>query len=423
MLVCLQLDQEIEKRTRTLRELQKDQEKSQRDFLYSSVNQSTNTSRIHIDLKLEIVETGRRKDLIGGADVTKEEVEREEERVRERKREKERKEVEGLEEFKEIKEIKEIEEEFKVLGGRYRTFKINEIHQNSCIEMRTKMKLDEKEVMIDNFNCNDENKMKTLIETEKLKLKDDTEKEKNKGVKKKEREEGKDKSKSKNDVIRINKIKNELEIINLLKAAQKGFFSYIITVSMNNGTSWIESSENIIICQKNILSSLQFSSSPTSSSSSSLPSLYSNFNCDHNNNYLDSDFNFELSSIAEKLKLKSSNEICALSLFAPIIIPTDYLVDSPSSSGIKSTNQLVSEKNNRNKNNNYYDDYDYNNDNHNHNDNNHNNDNIRKSSSEDTINTTIRPILDIVGIKINCFKNSISAIKMFLNARVIVSNV
>ena len=56
MLVCLQLDQEIEKRTRTLRELQKDQEKSQRDFLYSSVNQSTNTSRIHIDLKLEIVE-------------------------------------------------------------------------------------------------------------------------------------------------------------------------------------------------------------------------------------------------------------------------------------------------------------------------------------------------------------------------------
>ena len=81
-------------------------------------------------------------------------------------------------------------------------------------------------------------------------------------------------------------------------------------------------------------------------------------------------------------------------------------------------------KNNNNSNN--YDNNNNNNDNNN-NDNNDNNDsnddNKRKSSSEDTINTTIRPILDIVGIKINCFKNSISAIKMFLNARVIVSNV
>ena len=35
--------------------------------------------------------------------------------------------------------------------------------------------------------------------------------------------------------------------------------------------------------------------------------------------------------------------------------------------------------------------------------------------------TNIRPILDVIGIKINSFKNSISAIKMFLSARIIVS--
>ena len=41
--------------------------------------------------------------------------------------------------------------------------------------------------------------------------------------------------------------------------------------------------------------------------------------------------------------------------------------------------------------------------------------------SEYNKKTNIRPILNVVGIKINSYKNSISAIKMFLSARIIVS--
>ena len=38
-------------------------------------------------------------------------------------------------------------------------------------------------------------------------------------------------------------------------------------------------------------------------------------------------------------------------------------------------------------------------------------------------NFYIRPVLDVVGIKINSFKNSVSAIKMFLSARIKVNNI
>ena len=104
-------------------------------------------------------------------------------------------------------------------------------------------------------------------------------------------------------------------------------------------------------------------------------------------------------SVQDSLKLLSSDKICSLSQFAPITIPTDSLIDPIDSAQNDFLNFDEGTE-------------------------------VRKNINEgiedfpsNSNNFYIRPILDVVGIKINSFKNSVSAIKMFLSARIKVNNI
>ena len=198
------------------------------------------------------------------------------------------------------------------------------------------------------------------------------------------------------NIIRINEIKKHLEIIEILKATQRGLLSYIRAVSMNNGATWVEASDRIKKNEVNMKSILQLTfnssfydtlhlSSTSSSSSSSSSSPNSEKHAEE--------------SVQDSLKLLSSDKICSLSQFAPITIPTDSLIDPIDSAQNDFLNFDEGTE-------------------------------VRKNINEgiedfpsNSNNFYIRPVLDVVGIKINSFKNSVSAIKMFLSARIKVNNI
>lgn len=84
------------------------------------------------------------------------------------------------------------------------------------------------------------------------------------------------------------------DILILLRASQRSFFSYIRAVSMNNGASWIEAEQAIeasTIHMKAAITSFQ-----------------------------------PATSLIDHLRVKNSHEICELSLHPPIYIPTDSLI-------------------------------------------------------------------------------------------------
>ena len=339
----IQLDYEIEKRIKILRELQRDQEIYEYELRYSVAYHSTHRSE-HEEVEMS----------------TK--VERDQ-RVEVGRREKEKKEEdkEGVEE-----EIRRRGGEERggsggggshtggdhiIYGGRRRTSKINKID----VEM-----------------TDSSNQMKFEKEKE-LKAE---------------------------NIIRINEIKKHLEIIEILKATQRGLLSYIRAVSMNNGATWVEASDRIKKNEENMKSILQLTfnssfydtlhlSSTTSSSSSSSPCASSYPNSEK----------YAEESVQDSLKFLSSDKICSLSQFAPITIPTDSLIDPIDSAQNDFLNFDEGTE-------------------------------VRKNINEgiedfpsNSNNFYIRPVLDVVGIKINSFKNSVSAIKMFLSARIKVNNI
>jgi hypothetical protein len=84
------------------------------------------------------------------------------------------------------------------------------------------------------------------------------------------------------------------DIITLLRASQRSFFSYIRAVSMNNGASWIEAEQAIEVSTVHMKAAIT-SFQPTT-------------------------------SLIDHLRIKNSHEICELSLHPPIYIPTDSLI-------------------------------------------------------------------------------------------------
>lgn len=196
----------------------------------------------------------------------------------------------------------------------------------------------------------------------------------------------------------VNKRMNILrDILNFLEAAKRGFHSTILCVSMNNGSNWAESSAAISRSTEKIKQILPLS----------FPSKNINENChERNSNAVRNDANNSFKnigeeksiclSIAESLGLLSAQEINALGLVAPIIIATDSPISTTTLTSI-TLKDNPSQK---------YDSSCL-------------HDNPARS---DLYNGRNRPILDVAGIKLSCFKNAISAIKMFLSAPITVTN-
>ena len=335
------MDYEIEKRIKILRELQRDQEIYEYELRYSVAYHSTHRSEheeVEMSTKVERdqrVEVGRRE-----KEKKEEDKEGVEEEIRRGGGEERRGSGGGRGSHTGGNHI--------IYGGRHRTSKIDK----TDVEM-----------------TDSSNQMKFEKEKE-LKAE---------------------------NIIRINEIKKHLEIIEILKATQRGLLSYIRAVSMNNGATWVEASDRIKKNEENMKSILQLtfnssfydtlhlSSTSSSSSSSSSSSPNSEKHAEE--------------SVQDSLKLLSSDKICSLSQFAPITIPTDSLIDPIDSAQNDFLNFDEGTE-------------------------------VRKNINEgiedfpsNSNNFYIRPILDVVGIKINSFKNSVSAIKMFLSARIKVNNI
>ena len=196
------------------------------------------------------------------------------------------------------------------------------------------------------------------------------------------------------NIIRINEIKKHLEIIEILKATQRGLLSYIRAVSMNNGATWVEASDRIKKNEVNMKSILQLTFNSSFYDTLHLSSTSSSSSSSSSNSEKHAE-----ESVQDSLKLLSSDKICSLSQFAPITIPTDSLIDPIDSAQNDFLNFDEGTE-------------------------------VRKNINEgiedfpsNSNNFYIRPVLDVVGIKINSFKNSVSAIKMFLSARIKVNNI
>ena len=164
-------------------------------------------------------------------------------------------------------------------------------------------------------------------------------------------------------------------VINALQAVHKGLHAMIRDVSLSNGSSWAEATTAIMTSEQKIklmLPEAYITPSPS--------------------NGMQGWTSFEPISVQASLRLRSSVEIAALCLVAPIIIATDCTVNlttmlSPEEtcSNARSQGHSVS---------------------------------IDSPASH----TSITPVLDVVGIKVSSFKNAISAIKLFLSARITVTN-
>lgn len=171
-------------------------------------------------------------------------------------------------------------------------------------------------------------------------------------------------------------------VINALKAIHKGLHAMIRDVSMSNGSSWTDATSAVMTSEQKIKLMLPEAFIISSSSSSS----------DIEAAGMQGLTSFEPISVQASLRLRSSAEIAALSLVAPIIIATDCPVNRTTLPTPEGTS---------------------------------NNAGCQGHSVDidsPASHTSIMPVLDVVGIKVSSFKNAISAIKMFLSARITVTN-
>ena len=184
------------------------------------------------------------------------------------------------------------------------------------------------------------------------------------------------------------------DILNFLEAAKKGLHSTILSVSINNGSNWAESSAAMLRSTERIKDILPLSFPDRNNPQRNTITVRKDENNSFENIGLEKSSTFL--SIAESLRLSSFQEISALSLVAPIIIATDSFLNPTTLSPLISKNNLSQENSTSSLHN-----------------------NLVKLGALPGRN---RPILDVARIKLGCFKNAISAIKMFLSAPVIVTN-
>ena len=175
------------------------------------------------------------------------------------------------------------------------------------------------------------------------------------------------------------------ELIETLRAAQRGLHSMIRAVSLSNGSSWIEASTALDDSTRLLKLALPLSFPATPPSANIAYPPFSD-----GERGVETGFGPAPLSIVESLRLKSPEDICALGLWAPIIIATDRAATS--TLDLKgSVGQIPAS--------------------------------LHPCTPPSRAYTVrVKPVLDVVGVKVCSFKNSISAIKMFLSARTIVSN-
>jgi hypothetical protein len=184
------------------------------------------------------------------------------------------------------------------------------------------------------------------------------------------------------------------EKIDTLLAAQRALYSMIRAVSLSNGSTWIESSAALEESVRLIKGALPLSF-PAAAAAAAIAAPSSHT---AHPSVTGREGGWEGAtglgpaplSVIDSLKLKSPHDICALSLFAPMIIATDRIAPSTLTSE-RSVGQIPDPLQ----------------------------PNKSSSSKEEIVHR--KPVLDVVGVKISSFKNSISAIKMFMSARVIVT--
>ena len=166
-------------------------------------------------------------------------------------------------------------------------------------------------------------------------------------------------------------------VINALQAVQKGLHAMIQDVSLSNGSSWAEAATAIMASEQNIKSMLPEAfliPSPVISGTQGVQGQMS----------------FQPISVQASLRLRSAAEIAALSLIAPIVISTDCTFNTFTCT-VRTTDESIMQDH-------------------------------RVHVDSPASHTSIIPVLDVVGIKVSSFKNALSAIKMFLSARITVTN-
>jgi hypothetical protein len=169
-------------------------------------------------------------------------------------------------------------------------------------------------------------------------------------------------------------------VINALQAVQRGLHAMIMDVSRSNGSSWAEANLAITACEQKIKSMLTeaFITPSTALDAQGVRGHTS----------------FQPISVQASLHLRSAAELAALSLIAPIVIATDYMVNPtslPSATGTTDNPETRGHS-------------------------------VHADSPAAAPLTSINPVLDVVGIKVSSFQNAISGIKMFLSARITVTN-
>ena len=163
-------------------------------------------------------------------------------------------------------------------------------------------------------------------------------------------------------------------VINALQAVRRGLHAMIQDVSLSNGSSWADAATAIMTSEKKIKSMLP--------EAFVIPSP---------SNGMQGWTLFEPISVQASLRLRSGAEIAALCFVAPIIIATDCTVNLASMPTPEGTSN-----------------------------------NAGSQGSSVSIDSpaspkSITPVLDVVGIKVSSFKNALSAIKLFLSARITVT--
>jgi hypothetical protein len=131
---------------------------------------------------------------------------------------------------------------------------------------------------------------------------------------------------------------------------------------MNNGASWIEAEKAIEVSTVHIKAAVS---------------------------------SFQPASVIDHLRMKSPHEICAISLYPPIYIPTETLNPNPNLNPIYIPTDTLTHPN------------------------------ITTCTTKSNIRNSdyeVRPILDVVGLKICSFQNAIAATKMLLSAQTVVDS-
>ena len=168
------------------------------------------------------------------------------------------------------------------------------------------------------------------------------------------------------------------EVINALQAVVRGLHAMVRDVSLSNGSSWAEAATAITASEHKIKLMLPEAFVKPSPSPLGTPGGQGWTS-------------FQPLSVQASLRLRSADEIAALSLIAPIIIATDCTSNPTSLISASRTTANFGTQSHR----------------------------VHVDSTAS--HTSTMPVLDVVGIKVSSFKNAISAIKMLLSARISVT--